>query len=81
MKHAPLAMAMLASVATASAGEIARFEHDEFAGRTFAASGPIDNLANSDDYAADFGNTGFNDRAQSLRIERGYWIEVALGSL
>ena len=20
------------------------------------------------------GNTGFNDRAQSLRVERGYWI-------
>jgi hypothetical protein len=26
------------------------------------------------DYVADLGNTGFNDRAQSLRIERGYWI-------
>ena len=26
------------------------------------------------DYMADFANTGFNDRAQSLRVFRGYWI-------
>ena len=26
------------------------------------------------DYMRDLGNTGFNDRAQSLRVERGYWM-------
>ena len=26
------------------------------------------------DYMADFANTGFNDRAQSLRVFNGYWI-------
>jgi beta/gamma crystallin len=26
------------------------------------------------DYMADFANTGFNDRAQSLRVFSGYWI-------
>jgi hypothetical protein len=26
------------------------------------------------DYMRDFANTGFNDRAQSLRVERGYWM-------
>jgi hypothetical protein len=26
------------------------------------------------DYVPNLANTGFNDRAQSLRIERGYWI-------
>ena len=26
------------------------------------------------DYMRDLANTGFNDRAQSLRVERGYWI-------
>lgn len=26
------------------------------------------------DYLPDLANTGFNDRAQSLRVERGYWI-------
>lgn len=25
-------------------------------------------------YMRDLANTGFNDRAQSLRVERGYWI-------
>ena len=25
-------------------------------------------------YLRDLANTGFNDRAQSLRVERGYWI-------
>ena len=25
-------------------------------------------------YLRDLGNTGFNDRAQSMRVERGYWI-------
>jgi len=26
------------------------------------------------DYMRDLANTGFNDRAQSLQVERGYWI-------
>jgi len=26
------------------------------------------------DYMPDLANTGFNDRAQSLRVRRGYWI-------
>lgn len=26
------------------------------------------------DYMRDLANTGFNDRAQSLRVEQGYWI-------
>lgn len=41
------------------------FERSDFSGRSFAMS---------DDVLADFGRTGFNDRASSLRVERGYWM-------
>ena len=63
MKQAFVAVALLALVAPALAGEITLFEHDNFAGRTFAAGGPIDNLANS----------GFNDKASSVIVRDGAW--------
>jgi hypothetical protein len=40
-------------------------EGPNFGGRAFT----IDS-----NYVANLGNTGFNDRASSLRVERGYWI-------
>lgn len=41
------------------------FEGPNFQGRTFPISGDI---------VANFVNTGFNDRASSMRIEEGYWL-------
>src|ERR1700674_3459459 len=41
------------------------FEAPDFRGRSFPISG---------DVVANFGGTGFNDRAASLRVEDGYWI-------
>jgi hypothetical protein len=41
------------------------YEGPNFGGRTFQ----IDS-----NYVANLGNTGFNDRTSSVRIERGYWI-------
>src|SRR4051812_20387714 len=41
------------------------FSNPEFHGDRFVVDG---------DYMPDLANTGFNDRAQSLRVERGYWI-------
>ncbi len=40
------------------------YEGPNLSGRTFVVS----------DYLANLGGTGFNDRAASLRIERGYWM-------
>jgi hypothetical protein len=41
------------------------YEGQNFGGRTFTLNS---------NYVANLGNTGFNDRASSVRIERGYWI-------
>ena len=41
------------------------FTNPEFGGQRFVIDG---------DYMPDLANTGFNDRAQSLRVNRGYWI-------
>lgn len=40
------------------------YQGPNLTGRTFVV----------DRYAANLGGTGFNDRAQSLRVERGYWV-------
>jgi hypothetical protein len=53
-----------ASSAMASASEITFHESDNFGRRRFNTSGSVSNL----------GNTSFNDRASSLRVESGYWI-------
>lgn len=41
------------------------FSNPDFQGERFVIDG---------DYLPDLANSGFNDRAQSLRVERGYWI-------
>ncbi len=41
------------------------FEGSNLSGRSFALS---------NDVLVNFGGTGFNDRASSLRVERGYWM-------
>ena len=41
------------------------FTNPDFGGQRFVVEG---------DYMPDLANTGFNDRAQSLRVNRGYWI-------
>jgi hypothetical protein len=41
------------------------FSNPEFHGDRFVIDG---------DYMPDLANSGFNDRAQSLRVEHGYWI-------
>ena len=64
---------MIRSDSTASAGgwgggrntRVVLYEAPNFGGRTFT----IDS-----NYVANLGNTGFNDRASSVRVERGYWI-------
>lgn len=41
------------------------YEGQNFSGRSYTVSGDVLN---------NLGNTGFNDRASSMRIERGYWM-------
>ena len=41
------------------------FTNPDFQGQRFVIEG---------DYLPDLANSGFNDRAQSLSVERGYWI-------
>lgn len=47
-----------------SRGAVTLFEDYNFGGRSYAVQGPAENL----------GRTGFNDRAASMRVERGYWM-------
>jgi len=47
-----------------SAGAVL-FSNPDFRGQRYVIDG---------DYLPNLGNTGFNDRAQSLRVEGGYWI-------
>ncbi len=41
------------------------YEHQNFGGRTFVLNNEV---------ATNLANSGFNDRASSLRIESGYWV-------
>jgi uncharacterized protein YcfJ len=51
------------AAATHGAAQVTFYEGESFRGRAFAASGAIDNFA----------QTGFNDRASSIVIDRGRW--------
>ena len=64
MKRILLAIASLLVGTMSYAAELTLFSNDGFRGEQFRANDTILNLANS----------GFNDRAQSVRVERGYWI-------
>jgi hypothetical protein len=63
MKRTLLAVALLASFASASAAELTLFGRENFGGRRLAANDAIPNLANS----------GFNDRASSVIVRDGVW--------
>jgi hypothetical protein len=41
------------------------YEHRDFGGRSYVIDGNV---------VRDLANTGFNDRASSLRVEQGYWM-------
>ena len=45
--------------------EAVLFSNPDFRGDRYVIEG---------DYVPDLANTGFNDRAQSVRVNRGYWI-------
>jgi len=64
MKRTLLVAGLLLASATACAAELTLFSGDNFGGERLQANDAIANLANS----------GFNDRASSLRIENGYWM-------
>jgi uncharacterized protein YcfJ len=51
------------ALAATAYGQITFYEGPEFHGRGFTANGPIDN----------FSDTGFNDRATSVVVDRGRW--------
>ena len=51
------------ALATQAAAQIAFYEHDSFAGRSFTAEGQVEN----------FERTGFNDRASSVVVYRERW--------
>jgi uncharacterized protein YcfJ len=55
-----LAATLFAGVASA---QVTLYGAEGMRGRSFTAGGPVDNLA----------NTGFNDRASSMIVERGQW--------
>lgn len=57
-----LSAAMLA-ISLQAAAQITFYEDEGFRGRTFSSSRPIGN----------FDNTGFNDRASSVIVDRGRW--------
>ena len=60
---AALLAAAGAAAAQAPRGDVVLYEHSEFRGRALALG----------DDAPDFERFGFNDRASSIRIERGTW--------
>ena len=51
-------------LATQAAAQVTLYEGEDFRGVSFRVDTTIQN----------FGPLGFNDRASSLRIERGYWM-------
>jgi uncharacterized protein YcfJ len=65
MRQIPILALALASclTVTQAQAQITFFEHDGFAGRSQRAVGQVNNLANS----------GFNDRASSVIVERDRW--------
>ena len=62
MKRIALAALLLAMTGTVSA-QLTLFENDNFQGSRYDVRGAIENL----------GNTGFNDKASSVRIRAGNW--------
>lgn len=60
---AALFAASFTGAASVAAQEITIFEHDNFAGRRFAANASV----------ADLANTGFNDRGSSVVVRSGTW--------
>lgn len=55
--------ATLLALAGAAAAQVVFYEHEDFRGRSFTAGGAVQNFADQ----------GFNDRASSIRVERGNW--------
>jgi len=51
-------------IATQAAAQVTFYSRDGFRGESFTADREIRNME----------RTGFNDRAQSLRVRSGYWI-------
>jgi len=62
MKKLALAVS-LAALSGAASAQLTLFEHDNFQGSRFDVRGAVENL----------GNTGFNDKASSIRIREGNW--------
>jgi hypothetical protein len=59
-----VALGLGLAAATAAFAEVTFYEREDFRGRSFTVAAPVPN----------FELYGFNDRASSLRVERGYWI-------
>lgn len=80
MKQALLAAALLLAAVTALAApafvEAQARPHDRGVGAILYSNSDFrgDHYVVEGNYLRDLANTGFNDRAQSLRVERGYWI-------
>ena len=55
--------ATLLAVAGAAAAQVVFYENEDFGGRTFSTEDAVPNLRDH----------GFNDRASSIRVERGRW--------
>ena len=62
VKKLMLAASLLA-LSGAAGAQLTLFEHDNFQGQRFDVRGAVENL----------GNTGFNDKASSIRIREGTW--------
>ena len=80
MKQALLAASLVLAAVTALAAPafvVAQDRpHDRGVGAILYANSDFrgDHYVVEGNYMRDLANTGFNDRAQSLRVERGYWI-------
>lgn len=53
----------VAAAASQVSAQVRFYEHDDFRGRSFTAERPI----------GDFAQFGFNDRASSAIVRRGFW--------
>ena len=58
------ALALILAAGEAGAQDVTFYQYQDFGGRSFTAGDAI----------PDFANTGYDDRANSLRIEQGFWI-------
>ena len=80
MKQSLLAASLLLAAITALAApgfvEAQDRPHDRGVGAILYSNSDFrgDHYVVEGNYLRDLANTGFNDRAQSLRVERGYWI-------